>query len=210
MAKIAKLNTNFDNEDENDVFKIVALIINMLTLNGGSFAGLPVTMIVLGGYYDTWNKARGAIYYAGKAAAISAARTNIQTTLTTNGTWLNNFCRGNVVLLKETGYPLAKDDTAQGKLDATVLTLTVMNIAGSLAYLISHVDAKAIKYGIMFTTADNPEPDPSKWTAFHYCGGQRDGVIPNLLSNVEYKFSSFAMGTDLDLTYSVPVIMKAL
>ena len=59
----------------------------------------------------------------------------------------------------------------------------------------------------MYTLTSNTEADPSKWVQFFYAAGQRDGIIANLKSKAEYKFSSFAMGTDRDLTYSEPAII---
>jgi hypothetical protein len=203
MAKKAKLNTNLDDYIEDDFYKQIKLIKQLLLLNILSFVDLPVAMGVFGPLIVTWDDARTSVFYPGKAADTAAARTAIQTTITTNGTWLNNFCSGDLSLLKKTGYPLAAEGTAQGKLDSTILTFTVLNVLGSIGFLISHIQGQGIKYAIMYTLESNPETDPSKWT-FYYAA-QRDGVIIGLESGKRYKMVSVALGTSNDITYSNPV-----
>ena len=207
MAKIPKLNTNFDAEDENDFFKIVTLIFNMLTKYVGDFPGLPVAMPAYNLLIGTWNTARTAIDYAGKVAATNAARTAIQTASTTNGTWLNSFCKGNLVLLKETGYPFAKEDSAQGVLDLTTLTLTNLVGTGFVEFLISFVPGAGVHYGILYTTADDTS-DYTQWK-FYYAS-QRDGVMKMLVKGEKYQMVSFGMGTSNELVYSPIVFVTSL
>ena len=207
MSKKPKINTNFDDETEDDFYKITKLIKQVLNTNIGSFTGLPIDIATYVPLIITFDDKRTAAYYISKAAEVSAARTALQTATTTNGTWLNNFCNGNLVLLKKTGYPLAKEAEAQGRLDATIFTPTVLNETGKIGFLISHVPGKGIKYGIMYTLESNTETDPSKWT-FYYAA-QREGVLSGLTSKVDYKMVSFAMGTDNTITYSDPVTISA-
>ena len=65
---------------------------------------------------------------------------------------------------------------------------------------ISKIDLQGIKYGIMWTTIDNPDNNPANWK-FHYCP-KRKGKLPKFEKDKEYKFASFAMGTHPKLTYS--------
>lgn len=207
MPRKPKINTNFDDESEDEFYKIVKLMKQLLTANSSDFTGLPIAMTTFGPLIVTFDDKRTAAIYPGKAADTSAARTALQTAVTTNGAWLNVFCNGNLTLIKKTGYPVAKETEAQGKLDASVLNLTVLRTLGSLGFLISHVPGRAIRYGIMYTLADNPDNNPANWT-FYYAA-QRDGVIGGLESKKDYKMVSFAMGTDKDITYSDPVVMSA-
>ncbi len=207
MARKPKLDVNLDDLKEDEFYKATKLIKSTLNSNIGSFTGLPVDIATYGPLITTFDDKRTAAYYSGQAAEVAAARTALQTATTTNGTWLNNFCAGNLVLLKKTGYPLVKEAEAQGKLDPTVLTLKILTIMGSIGFLISHIAGTGIRYGIMYTLESNPENDPSKWT-FYY-SAQRDGVLAGLESKKNYKMVSFAMGTDKDITYSDPVIISA-
>ena len=164
---------------------------------------LAVFIKLIGTYDDT----RTAPFYKGIGANISAARTAVQTVITENGTWLNNFCKGDLTLLNKTGYPLEKDSVAQGKLDQTIVILSLLKVNGSIGFLISHLVGKTIKYGVKYTLTTNLETNPAQWEGFFYAAGQRDGIIADLTSKAEYKFSSFGMGTDRDITYSEPVII---
>ena len=208
MGKGAKINYNFDNHTEDEFYKAVVLIYKVLMINIGIFTDTPMDLIALKKAITLFDEARTAPYYDGIGADISAARTAVQTIVTTNGTWFNNFCAGALSLLTKTGYPLAKESEAQKKLEATILILSIQKINGTIGFLIYHIPFKSIKYGIMYTLTSNTETDPSKWTQFFYAAGQRDGIIAGLTSKAEYKFSSFAMGTDRDLTYSEPAIIN--
>jgi len=205
--KKAKLNTNFDEYTEDEFYKAIKLIKQLLLLNLLAFVDLPISMGVFGPLITTWDDARTAAYYVGQGADIAAARTALQEAITKNGNWLNTFCNGVMVLLKKTGYPLAQDAVAQGKLDPTILKLTTLNTPGCIEFLISHIAGKGIKYAIMYTLASDPETDYTKWT-FYYAA-QRDGIIAGLDSRVDYKMVSVALGTSNDLTYSEVVIMSA-
>jgi len=48
-----------------------------------------------------------------------------------------------------------------------------------------------------------------KWDHYYYAAGQRERDNDRFESKVDFKFASFAMGTDKELTYSDPVIMSA-
>ena len=209
MAKGAKINYNFDDYSEEEFYKAVMLIYKVLVINIGVFTGTTMDLKAFKLAIDSFNETRTAPFYIGIGGDISAARTAIQTIVTTNGTWFNTFCNGVITLLNKTGYPMAKDAEAQGKLDATVLTVNVAKPAGSISFLISHIVGTRVKYGIMYTPITNLEPNPAKWTGFFYAAGQRDGVITDMPSKIDYKYSSFAMGTDRDITYSEPVILAA-
>ena len=210
MAKGAKINYNFDEHSEDEFYKAAVLIYKMLMLNIGVFTGATIDLIAFNKAIEIYNDVRTTPFYIGIGGDISSARTAVQEIITVNGTWFNTFCNGVVTLLNKTGYPMAKDAESQGKLDATVLTLTPTLLPGGMSFLISHIAASRIKYGIMYTPATNTDNNPANWTGFFYAAGQRDGVIINLPSKVDYKFSSFAMGTERDITYSAPVFIADL
>ena len=206
MAKSPKINTNLDDYNEDEFYKAIKLMKSQLTTNIGDFTGIPTAMTVFGPLIVTFDDKRTGPASPTKAAETAAARTAVQTVVSSNGGWLNTFCAGDLVKLKKTGYPLAKEAEAQGKLDATVLKLSASSMAGSIEFLISHIPGKGIKYGIMYALVANPEQNPAKWT-FYYAA-QRDGVITGLDSKKDYKMVSFGMGTDKDITYSDPVIIS--
>ncbi len=215
MAKTPKLNTNFSDESDDVFYTTVMLIYNLLTLNVAHFTGLPVVMgpldplspLKFGGAITIFNNTRLLPTYDGKTADVAKARLEVQKMVTQNGNWLNTFCNGDLGLLKKTGYPLAKDAEAQGKLEQSEITL--VPIIGGMEFMISHVKGSNLRYAVMYTLATNTEANPAKWDHYHYASN-RDGTIPDLQSNVEYKFSSFAMGTSTDLTYSHALTAKPL
>ena len=206
MAKLPKINTNLDDYSEDEFYKAVKLIKSQLTTNSSDFTGLPTAMTVFGPLIVIFDDKRTGPASPTKGADTAAARTGVQTVVSSNGGWLNTFCAGDLVKLKKTGYPLAKEAESQGKLDATVLKLSSPGVAGSIEFLISHIPGKGIKYGIMYTLVSNPEVNPAKWT-FYYAA-QREGVVLGLESKKDYKMVSFGMGTDKDITYSDPVIIS--
>ena len=143
--------------------------------------------------------------YQGKAADTNAARKVVQKIITKNGNWLNDFCDGDEALLGKTGYTLQEGFKAQGKLKETDLKMKGLVKPGTLGYEISNLKIQGIRYGLMYTLVSNTETNPAKWS-FHYCAS-REGIIGDLISKEQYKFVSFAMGTDEDLTYSALVFM---
>ena len=111
-------------------------------------------------------------------------------------------------MLKKTGYQLAKEDAAQGKLDSTTLSLTTVPNSAKVEFYISHIKGQGIHYGIMYTPLENTEDDCSLWN--YYYASQREGTIPKLKRETKYKMVSFAMGTSNDLTYSEVVEITTL
>ena len=165
MAKAAKINNNFDDYTEDDFYKAAKLIFNVLTINAGVFTGIPMDLAVFIKLITNYDDIRTAPFYKGIGADISAARTAVQTVITENGTWLNNFCKGDLTLLNKTGYPLEKESVAQGKLDQTIIILSLLKINGAIGFLISHIALKNIKYGVKYTLTTNLETDPTKWVS---------------------------------------------
>jgi len=82
-------------------------------------------------------------------------------------------------------------------------------VLGGMDFMISKVKGNNLRYGVMFTLVSNPEMNPAKWNHVHYAG-HRDGNIPDLDNAENYKFSSYAMGTSTDLTYSHALNAKPL
>ena len=168
----------------------------------------PVPPNAFGDFINRFNTIRLAAPYAGQTADTNTARNKVQRATTRNGNWLNTFCAGDLGLLKKTGYPLQKETEAQGKLDQSVITVTSLTIVNIMEFFITHVKGTQLRYGVMYTEATNPELNPAKWT-FYYAG-HRFGEIGGFVPGKVYKFVSFAMGTDLDLTYSEVVTVTAL
>ena len=216
MARLAKLNTNFSDMSDSLFSDACIIIFNLLTLNAGMFAGIPVAMGALGpvppntfgDLINRYNTIRLGAPYAGQVADTATARNNVQRVVTKNGNWLNTFANGDLALLSKTGYPLQKESEAQGKLDQSTLSVISLPIVNRMEFFITHVKGTSLRYGVMYTFDSNTEPDPSKWT-FYYAG-HRYGEIPGFIPGKVYKFVSFAMGTDLDLTYSEVVTVTAL
>ena len=154
-----------------------------------------------------FNKKRTTIAYHGQSTDTRKARKAMQTSLSAIGTWINVSARGNASLLHKSGFPFHQKSKAQGILPRTILTLTPLNGKGKLKFAISRINIQFVRYGMMYTLADNPEKDPSKWT-FYYCS-KKDGITNGLESGKDYKFVSFGMGTDKRLVYSNPVTMSA-
>ena len=214
MAKNPKLNTDLSDLSDSNFYDAVMLIFNLLTANTALFPGIPIAMGTLGplpagslgSMIVIYNTVRNSAPYAGKTGDTITARLKTQKMITKNGNWLNDFCGPDLGLLQKTGYPLQKENEAQGKLEQTVLTL----IPGiqEVDFSITNVKAIGVRYGLMYTKADNLEPNPALWTFFY--AAHRHGTIKNLESKVDYKFVSFAMGTVADLTYSDPVVVRPL
>ena len=154
-----------------------------------------------------YNKTITTPIYPSKAANLKASRKRAQRTLKTNGNTINTTANGDEVLLKKSAYPMQKPDEAQGQLPKTLLIIDWNNMEGELEYSISRIDEQKIKYGIMYTDADNPETDVTKWT-FFYCGS-RTGTMVDMESGKKFKFVSFAMGTVEKLNYSEVVYARA-
>ncbi len=208
MAKAPKLNTDLGDSSDPVFSDEITISNNTLNENIGSFTDLPVDTATISGKLDIFNKVRLKPYYKAQVAETGEARKAVQQDFTKNGNWLNTFCAGNLALLKKTGYPFAKDDGAQGKLEATTLSVTTVANSALIDFYITHVKGGGIHYGIMITLATNTETNPAKW-GFYYAS-QREGTIPELERNTNYKMISFAMGTDKDLTYSAEVEIKTL
>ncbi|MEI6488124.1 MAG: hypothetical protein WCP52_04145 [Bacteroidota bacterium] len=215
MPRKPRLNVDLSDESDDVFYTTVMLIYNLLTLNVALFTGIPVPMGALdplsplkfGGAITIFNNTRLLPTYDGKTADVAKARLEVQKMVRQNGDWLNIFCNGDLTLLKKTGYPLSKEDEAQGKLEQSEITL--VPIKGGMDFMISHVKGSNLRYAVMYTLATNIEDDPAKWDHFHYAGN-RDGTILDLQRNVDYKFSSFAMGTSTNLTYSNALTAKPL
>ncbi len=214
MGKEAKINTSFANEPDDVFYTMVMLIYNSLKANAALFPGLlvemgdldPLETLKFGGAITIYNNTRLMPIYVGKTADVAKAREDVQKMVTKNGNWLNTFCQGDTALLKKTGYPLAKADEAQGKLEQSAISL--VPVKEGMSFTISHVQGSHLRYGVMYTLASNPETNPAKWS-YHYAA-HRQGTIRGLESEAEYKFVSFAMGTSIDLTYSRVLRAKTL
>ena len=181
------------------------LICKTLKKNANLFTGLPVKMNVFHPLVEQFDDERTNPKYYGKAADLKDVRKKIQKILSENGNWLNTFADGDESLLNKTRYPFQGGFKAQGQLDATVLDMDILNQKGMVSYSISKIALQGIRYGIMYTLETNEDKNPAHWS-FHYCGG-RDGIISGLISQENYKFVSFGMGTEGKLTYSEPVII---
>jgi len=207
MPKRAKIITDFREYHESELSDAVMLIINCLKMNSDLFIGLPVPVVLLKKQLKKFNKIRNSPVYQGQTPDTKKSRSVLQKSLSANGKWLNDMAYGNVSLLTKTGYPFHEKSKAQGILPKTILTLTATKSPGRLKFAISIIRIQNIRYGIMYTFADTPEKDPSKWR-FYYCS-KKDGIISDLVSKKEYKFVSFGMGSDNRLQYSNPVFMSA-
>ncbi len=216
MAKLPKLNTDLSGLSEPLFSDAVTIIFNLLTANSGSFPGIPVAMGVmgplppntLGDLINRYNVIRLGAPYAGQVADTNTAHNNIQRVITKNGNWLNTFCNGDLGLLKKTGYPLQKESEAQGKLEQSTLTVFSLTIVNKMEFFITKVKGNDLRYAVMYTDATNPDLNPANWK-FYYAG-HRHGEIEGFTKGKSYKFVSFAMGTDTDLTYSEVVTVEAL
>ncbi len=216
MPKAPKLNTDFSELSDPVFSDTIIFIFNLLTLNAAMFTGLPVTMGVIGplppntfgDLINKFNTIRLAAPYAGQTADTDAARNNVQRAVTKNGNWLNTYCNGDLTMLKKTGYPLQKESEAQGKLDESIISVTSLTVVNKMEFFITKVKGSGLRYGVMYTLATNPDLNPANWT-FYYAG-HRYGEIEGFIPGKAYKFVSFAMGTDLDLTYSEVVTVMAL
>ena len=208
MAKKAKINTDLGDLSDGDFADEATKISNSLGVNAGSFIGLPIDSTVLQPQIDEFNKVRLAVPYPSQIAETAKLRMVVQQTITKNGNWLNTFADGDVTLLKKTAYPFQKEVEAQGKLAETTLTVTTVPNSALVEFYITHIKGSGIHYGIMLTTSDNTETDPSLWS-FYYAA-QREGAIPKLKNKTAYKMASFAIGTVNDLTYSEVVNITTL
>jgi len=208
MAKQGKINTDLGGSSDPVFSDDVTKIVNNLDENVASFAGLPVDTATISTKLDIYNKTRLKVAYPAQEEDTKEARKEVQKDITKNGNWLNTFCEGNLALLKKTGYQLAKEGEAQGKLELTTLSLTTVSNSGLIDFYITHVKGQGIHYGIMLTPVTNLETNPSKWS-FYYAS-QREGTIPNLDRDTKYKMSSFAMGTEKEITYSEVVEITTL
>lgn len=208
MARAPKLNTDLGDSSDPVFSDEITISNNTLDDNIGSFPDLPIDTATISGKLSEYNKVRLKPYYKAQVADTSDARKAVQQDFTKNGNWLNTFCAGNLALMKKTGYPFAKDDGAQGKLDQTTLSVTTVPNSALIDFYITHIKGGGIHYGIMITPVSNPETNPAKW-GFYYAS-QREGTIPELERDTNYKMSSFAMGTDKELTYSAEVEITTL
>ena len=208
MPKKAKVITDFREFPESELSDAVMIIINSLKANQKDFAELPVACTLLKSQLNKFNKVRLGVLFQGQTADTKKERKKLQRSLTNNGSTINSMYKGNVSALQKSGYPLHQPSKAQGILPKTVLTMIATRAIGKLKFAISIIRIQNVKYGIMYTLADNPEKDPSKW--FFYYASKKTGTIPDLESRKEYKFVSFGMGSHRTLKYSNPVFMTAL
>jgi hypothetical protein len=208
MSKKSKLKVDLGDSPDPIFSDEVTIIVNSLNKYNSDFTGLLVLPSVIEGQLVNYNKIRLAPAYDTQVAETAEARIPVQKSITLEGNWLNSYCDGNLVLLKRTGFPFQKEGEAQGKLDQTTITVNTVPNTSNVEFYISHIKGSGIHYGIMITTADSLEKNPSKWS-FYYAS-QREGTLINLLANTAYKMVSFAMGTDKELTYSAEVEITTL
>ena len=217
MAKGFKITTDLGELTESLFSDATTRIFNLVNLNVLVLGGFPVPMGVLGpipansygDFLNRYNTIRLGPEFDGKVADTLKARNILQKATTENGNWFNTFCNGDKGLLQKTGYPLQKENEAQGKLGQTTLSVISEPITGNMDFFITNLKEHNIRYGIMWTIASNPEINPAKWPNFYYAS-QKDGTIPGFITDEIYKFVSFGMGTDKDLTYSEVETVKAL
>jgi len=207
MPKKSKVKTDFAKDDESKFSVSAGKVVTSITTNSADFTFLIDPITTLGAEMVIYDRILRTPDYPSKAGELKASRNNAQKYLTKTGNLINTTADGNEVLLKKSGYPMAKEDEAQGVLPPTELTIEPNRITGELDYSISMIDESNIRYGMVFTLASNPETDPSKWP-FYYCA-QRNGTIEGLDSNVDYKFASIAMGTEKKIVYSDVIIARA-
>jgi len=207
MPQKAKINTDFAKDDESKFSTNAGKVVSSITLYATDFTFLLDPITVLKDEMVIYNGILTAPEYAAKAANLKASRIRAQKYLTKTGNLINTTADGDVALLKNSGYPMAKDKEAQGVLPPTELTIEGNNIPGELDYSISLIDGSNIRYAMMYTLASNTETNPDNWK-FYYCA-QRNGTIEGLDSDVDYKFVSFAMGTEKKIVYSDVVIARA-
>ena len=207
MAKGASINTDFSDFNESDFSVAAGKVVSSITQYASDFTFITIPISVLKDEMLIYNKVITTPYYPSKAANLKASRKRAQRTLKTNGNIINTTANGDEVLLKKSAYPMQKPDEAQGQLPKTVLTINANKIEGEVEYLIYRIDEQKIKYGMMYTDADNPDNDYSNWK-FYYCGS-REGTMIEMVSGKKFKFVSFAMGTIEKLTYSEVVYARA-
>jgi len=207
MAKGASINTDFSDFNESDFSVAAGKVVSSITQYASDFTFITIPISVLKDEMLIYNKVITTPYYPSKAANLKASRKRAQRTLKTNGNTINTTANGDEVLLKKSAYPMQKPDEAQGQLPKTVLTINANKIEGEVEYLIYRIDEQKIKYGMMYTDADNPDNDYSNWK-FYYCGS-REGTMIEMVSGKKFKFVSFAMGTIEKLTYSEVVYARA-
>jgi hypothetical protein len=207
MAKGASINTDFSDFNESDFTVAAGKVVSSITQYAIDFTFITIPISVLKDEMVIYNKTITTPIYPSKAANLKASRKRAQRTLKTNGNIINTTANGDEVLMKKSAYPMQKPDEAQKQLPKTVLTIEANGIVGELEYSISRIDEQKIKYGMMYTDAENPDNDPSNWK-FYYCGS-REGTMVDMESGKDFKFVSFAMGTVEKLTYSEVVYAKA-
>jgi hypothetical protein len=207
MPKKSKVKTDFAKDDESKFSVSAGKVVTSITTNATDFTFLIDPITVLGAEMVIYDRILRTPDYPSKAGELKASRNNAQKYLTKTGNLINTTADGFEVLLKKSGFPMAKEDEAQGVLPPTELTIGPNNIVGELDYSISLIDESNIRYAMMMTLASNPETNPDNWK-FYYCA-QRNGTIEDLESNVDYKFVSFAMGTEKKIVYSEVVIARA-
>lgn len=206
MPKKAKVITYFGEFAESDLADASAHIFYCMKQNAVLFKDTPIDLPALKKQLGKFNKLRNSPSYSSKTPDNKKLRKELQRMLKNIGTWLNGMADGDKSILVKSGFPLHELFKSVGVLPQTILKMVALNTAGSLKFLISNIKFQHIRYGIMYTLADNPDNNPAHWRLYY--ASIRKGVIKDLESGKYYKFASFGMGTNTKLNYSNPVIMR--
>ena len=205
MPKKAKVITHFGEFAESELADAAAFIYYSMKKNAAYFIRIPIELLAVKKQLGKFNRVRNSPYYNSKTAENKKLRKVLEVMLKKVGHWLNGEANGNKAFLMKSGFPFHEVFKTVGILPQTILEMIAVKTIGSLKFLISKIKVQHVRYGIMYTLVDNLETNPSKWF-FHYASA-RKGVIPNLQNKKYYKFVSFAMGTNKELRYSIPVTM---
>src|SRR4051812_8292595 len=106
MPKKAKVITDFTHHNNHEVYSIIKLIENTIRKFSSYFTGIPKSMDVLGAKTNHYDMIRTALKYEGREADAGDARKEVTDILKENGDWINNKAKGDVAMLKRSGYPL--------------------------------------------------------------------------------------------------------
>jgi hypothetical protein len=189
---------NFTNYKEDEIDTIGRKIFNDLTTNIGTFPGLPVPLPVLDGLITTYEGILEAPNYENRTNDLGAARVLLNSALHDDGVEVNVICKGNLVKLGLSGYPISKLAAPVGVLPAPVSAKIKNGAPLTFDFDIASVD-NAAGYLVAITPVSNPETNPYLWrivwSRSHTCsvGGNARGT--------EYKFAVCAVGAEDEVNW---------
>ncbi len=199
MSFTSKAIIDFTDYKEDQIGPVALTIGSSLTTNAADFAGLPVSGATVTSQANAYIIILAKPIYSTKTADLAASRTILETSLRSNGLFVNTVANGDEVLLAKSGYPVTHPPVHHGALAKGTLTANSTDNNGEFSFEIDGV-LHAKGYMLCYTLSTNPETDPLKWS-WQWCPKNK-GLLSGLDKSAKYKLMATGVGVDPSLSFS--------